>query len=156
MSSLSEWDALAIWRAGRKHGYLPKPFAHLVDVHEHHGEPNPSPWHEAAEEIISLLNLKDLAAKIPKVEGFTKSIDAQLASLIEAIALTPDPEAAPPSRHPFPHGPILWHWGGPIPPGPLRVIWELNLYAKLIPNEKFAAEIEATIAKIAEKAGAKA
>jgi hypothetical protein len=119
-------------------------------------EPHPDPWRDAAANIIALLNLIDVAAKLRGAEALAKSANAQLKNYINAIASTPDPEApvTPPQGGVPVIGGLGWHWPGPIPPGPLAVILELNLYSKKLADEKFVAKISEVITTIGEKAKA--
>src|ERR1039457_310763 len=134
----------------RHHIYV-TPAVHPLELRS---ESHPHSRCEAAANIISLLNLKDVAAKLRGGEDLIKGVNAQLEGIISAISSYPNPDDPGTSPHNNPPGigPVGWHWHGPIPPGPLKVIQELNQYSKTVTNEKFVADISAVISKIAEKA----
>ena len=138
----------------RHHIYV-TPAVHPLELRS---ESHPHCRCEAAANIISLLNLKDVASKLRGGEDLTKSINAHLENIISVVAGTPNPDDPGTSPHNNPPGigPVGWHWHGPIPPGPLKVIAELNQYSKMVANAAFVAEISAVISKIAEKAASAA
>jgi hypothetical protein len=146
--SISTETLINFWK---RHIYL------LPSVHAHgtHSEPHPDPWRLAAINIISLLNLKDLTAKLRTGGDYVKGIDAELSKAVDAAASFPDPDGSDGQSHPgspsFSNPWLKWH--GPIPPGPLLIALELNAYAKTVGDERFFAVINDVIGQITTKTG---
>ena|ERR1017187_1832555 len=135
----------------RHHIYV-TPHIHALDLRS-----DPHTRCEAALSIVSLLNLKDVASKLRGGEDLGKSVNAQLENIISVVSSYPNPDDPGPSHGGTTGvGGVGWHWHGPIPPGPLKVIAELNQYSKTVANEKFVADIAAVISRIAEKAASAA
>jgi hypothetical protein len=142
--TLTEQEALALARNGLRHGYWPKTHAGSL------AEPNPSPWRAAAEQIISLVNLKDVASRAKGAEVFLKRVETVLEATINDVLLFPNPEdPGNPSFNAPIDWKIAWHWPGPNP-GPLFVAAELNIYSKLVGGEK---TIDGIIGRLAQSAG---
>ena len=142
-------SAAALLNFIRHHIYV-TPAIHPLELLS---EPHPHSRCEAAANIISLLNLKDVASKLRGGEDLIKGVNAQLEGIISAVSSRPNPDDPGPSHGGTTGvGGVAWHWHGPIPPGPLALIAALNQYSKTVADVKFVADINAVISKIAEKA----
>jgi len=142
--TLTEQEALALARNGLRHGYWYKTHA------ESFSQPEPVPWRTAAEQIISLVNLKDVASRAKGAEEFLKRVETVLEATVNDVLLFPNPED--PGSPSF-NWPINWKigWHPPVPnPGPLFVAAELNIYSKLVGGEK---TIDGIIGRLTQTAG---
>jgi hypothetical protein len=114
-----------------------------------HGEtsvPQPQPWRPAAEQIITLVNLKQAASKTKGTEELVRRIDAQIAGVINGSLEFPNPDDPGTSAHSVPiQNSLGWHWPPGPPPGPLFLAGELNRYSQLVGGSK---EIDAIAVKL--------
>jgi len=105
----------------------------------------------ATRRIISLLNLKDVASGLSDGENLVQGAKTQLAGIVKEISKFPNPGDPGTASDSGPDFSFPWQWPGPIPPGPLSVILQLNLYSKQIVDDKLKSDIKDFILQIVDK-----
>jgi hypothetical protein len=97
----------------------------LLEAHEVAivAKPHIGQWGDSAGRLISLVNLREVAARIPRGEELSARITAAINGIVENITQFPNPDD--PGNSPY-HGSIPstlgWQWPPGPPPGPLKKV----------------------------------
>jgi hypothetical protein len=127
------WQLMAMWKASHHHGYLNQTQA---------------PQQAVADQIILLVNLKQVASKVKGADAVVKGVSAAITSAIDGVFNGSEPGDDTPTGV----SPWIFHWPWP-PPGPYLVAAQLTQYATLLNDEtaqeEFSEIINAFAARLA-------
>jgi hypothetical protein len=124
--SITVAGEIALWR---KHIYADQQAGQEM-MFALQGKHHTCRWRLAADQIISLVSLKLVAAKVKGGEAVVKSMSTAMSSIIDGVFNPSEPGDDTPTNIP----PWFVHWPGP-PPGPYLVAAELTQYSNLLTDE---------------------